>query len=604
MLESPYGSFRRGQRESIEFIRSNLGGVIALKAPTGFGKTLVAVLSHLGAGKVFYTVRTRNEMAPVIRELRAVGAEFTIVFSGRRMCPLLRGSEVPPEDFWFNCKVLRFKGMCTYYNNLDILSGDDVVRVLTRFESTDPHKIVEYISNKFKVCPFFTLTKIVQDIDFVVATYPYLFRDDVYSSAFSDLGLDEFYVIVDEAHNLLNPQTVLSESIDLKTVLTAYDEVSRSGYAEIADYLNNLTNLLKSLRSERLKRIDKNLVLPSKDVIDLISNALLEIKLKAMTRYGDRPLEQLMKLTSPLSRVVKFLSLLDEEHMNVYGISRYDHKELHILPVDYELMLKRLRTAKGVLLMSGTLPPKELLEVVVKGNVSYLDVNNAYGPVFPRESVYYVVYTALTTSYLSRSERMFMEYANLLKEVYARTDKAVLAVYPSYEVLEEVVTYLSSGVDNMVSEGMQTKVDDVRKLILGKVHVLVNAVAGGKIVEGVEFRSEEGRSLINVVVVCGVPYPQPDDYLRDFQRSLATYLGDATAKKVSLDMQAGIKVMQAVGRAVRSEQDRAFVVLADRRYLSRSLREVMNVRYNEVTSSLNRVIQLLSSFNPNKEGLS
>ena len=534
-------------------------------------------------------------MAPVIRELRAVGTEFTIVFSGRRMCPLLRGSDVPPEDFWLNCRLLRFKGMCIYYSNLDRLSSDYVVRILMYSDAVDPHKLIDNISSKLSVCPFYALTKLAEEVDFTIATYPYLFRDDVYSSAFSGLGLDEFYVIIDEAHSLLNPQTVLSESLDLRTVSAAYEEVSKAGYAGIANYLSDLMNLLKNIRSERLKRIDKSEVLPNEDIVNIISDTLLEIKLKLVTKHMDRPSEYFMRLTSPLSRVVKFLSLLTKQYINVYGISHYDSKEFHALPINYEPVLERLKIARGVLLMSGTLPPKELTETVVKDRVNYLDVNEVYGHVFPRENTYYVVYTALTTSYLRRSERMFMEYANLVKEVYRVTDGTVLAVYPSYEVLQDVTTYLS-GVEFLINEDLRTRVGDVRNFVLRNEHVLINAVAGGKVVEGVEFRSEDGRSLIKVVIVCGVPYPQPDDYLRDFQKSLTAYLGDVMSRKVSLDMQAGIKVMQAIGRAIRSEHDKAFIVLADRRYLSHSLREVMGIRYNEVTSSLSRVTHLLKEF--------
>ncbi|MCS7099173.1 MAG: hypothetical protein NZ925_02355, partial [Sulfolobales archaeon] len=114
-MHIPYQSFRRGQREAIEFVRSELGNFVALKAPTGYGKTLVALAGHLGSGRVLYVVRTRNEMAPVVKEARNLGMSFTVVFSGRRMCPLVKGADVPSEDFWLNCRVLRLKNMCPYF---------------------------------------------------------------------------------------------------------------------------------------------------------------------------------------------------------------------------------------------------------------------------------------------------------------------------------------------------------------------------------------------------------------------------------------------------------------------------------------------------------
>ncbi len=593
-MPSPYPSFRKGQRESVEFIRSSLGGLIAFKAPTGYGKTLVAVLSHLGRGRILYAVRTRNEMAPAVREARRVGASFTVVFSGRRMCPVLRGAEVEAEDFWLNCRLLRLKGMCPYYANLRSTSLQEVGEVLARSTLTDPHRLAEAVAKELSVCPFFSLAGLASRVDVAVVTYPYVFDDVVYSSAFQDVGLDEFYLVIDEAHTLLNPQSVISGSVDLTHVRESRRELSEVGYIELSESLRSLEEALSRVTGDRLVRVRKEDVGITPDTSRALEEALYEVRLASLEALAELGTEYLLRLTSPLSKLVKFYSLALEEFTKVYTQATYDSAELHALPVSYEPIRRRLRQAKGVLLMSGTLPPKHILDKVTSTESKYLDVEEAYGRVFPRERVFYAVYSKLTTSYAYRSTRMFMDYAKLVREVYRRCRRAVLAVYPSYEVMREVVVYLSDIRDVYVESG-RSRISEIEEALTREPHTLVNAVAGGKIVEGVEFRDSSGRSMVDTVVVCGVPYPQPDDYLEDLRNSLEEELG-SLAKVVTTDMLAAIRASQAIGRAIRSEEDRAYVVLADRRYLKRELRELMGFTYDRVFTDLEELLRSLSNF--------
>ncbi|MEM4434706.1 MAG: helicase C-terminal domain-containing protein, partial [Sulfolobales archaeon] len=173
-------------------------------------------------------------------------------------------------------------------------------------------------------------------------------------------------------------------------------------------------------------------------------------------------------------------------------------------------------------------------------------------------------------------------------------NRAVLAVYPSYEVMNEVVTYLKDSISIYV-ENEKSRIADIEKLLAVEPHTLINAVAGGKIVEGVEFRDSSGLSLISAVVVCGIPYPTPDDYVEDFREALRSEVGD-TADTLVMDVQASIRVAQAFGRAVRSEKDRAFIVLADRRYLKKGFRELLGLRYDAVFSDLSSLLSRLNDF--------
>ena len=584
-MRFPYERFRRGQKESIIRISKYLGNFIVLKAPTGFGKTIVAILSHSSADNVLYVVRTINEIAPVIRELRRAGIDFTFVYSGRRMCPLLKGSEVDPNDFWINCKVVRNRRLCSFYERLSSVSITDITEVL-KGSSIDPREIVNDLISKLSVCPFFALTRLIPKSHFTIATYPYLFKEDVYRTAFSN-GLDEFYVIIDEAHTILNPQSIYEEELSDVDVNQALREArAYSLGSEVVNFLRDLINVVSKIRSRMLKRLEKAFIYPGEGFLQILEDAIIDIRLKRLKEFLESP-ETIVRISTKLTKVLKFLSTIKDQNFEAYGISDVYGKRIKALPVSYEPIRSRLEVAKGVLMMSGTMPPKLVIDKILGKESQYIDVESDYGEVFPHHHTYYAVYAETTSSYHRRSTYMYSKYAELITKVYdSLTRGIVLTVHPSYQFMNEVVSRIDVKI-NQVVEDPYTSLSEVLSKSLSYDKVIIHAVASGKVTEGIEIIDpRSNKSLINVVIIAGVPYPQPDDYVKDLRRNLVKEFGRELADKLVMDIPAVIKVLQAIGRAVRSERDRAFIVLADRRFLSRELKALLNIRYDLVTTNL------------------
>jgi len=593
-MKFPYKKARKGQLELIEIIRNNLGRKIFLKAPTGFGKTVVALISHATAEKVLYAVRTRNEMSPVIKELRKLGENFTIVFSAARMCPLNPGGEI--HEFWLNCKLLRSRNMCPYYLRLNLVSDEEILKLLKESRTDDPHVLVKELVNSLGVCPFFALTRLVSKVKFTIATYPYIFREDVYETAFEDLSRSEIYLILDEAHTVLNPQLVIDEELNEFDVNKAIREVKNNKLgSEVAGYLKHLSNVIAGIKSSLLKRIPKDLVIPDSTIIMYLEDSL--ISLRAMKLKNIHSISELMSSTTSLSKVVKFIKLLSLPAFKAYGyVSKDGIKTIKALTPQLDYVINIINDFKGALLMSGTLPSEDIIKNVLFSNPLYLNAEEVFGTIFPRHNVFYSVYSGVTSSYRERNEEMYLKYSELIESLIKFVREGVtLIVYPSYKFMKEVIKNVVTEDIPQVAEGYLTSLKDlVEGLKEGKL--VIHAVAGGKLTEGLELRDPSGNSLIKLVISAGVPYPQPDDFMSDFRQNLARKVCLDTAKEFTMHVQAGVKVAQALGRAVRSERDRAFMVLADRRFLSAKIRKALGLNYDLVTSDISNLLKHLRMF--------
>jgi DNA excision repair protein ERCC-2 len=89
------------------------------------------------------------------------------------------------------------------------------------------------------------------------------------------------------------------------------------------------------------------------------------------------------------------------------------------------------------------------------------------------------------------------------------------------------------------------------------------ASIGGSFTEGVDFYD----NLLSAVVVVGLPLSPPSEELDALTSRLADRFGAAKAKLYSQTYPAVARVLQASGRAIRSEKDRAAIILLDERYL-------------------------------------
>jgi len=176
-----------------------------------------------------------------------------------------------------------------------------------------------------------------------------------------------------------------------------------------------------------------------------------------------------------------------------------------------------------------------------------------------------ILIESVTTRYTERTDKMIHKIAKYLTRIWEKSDKVMLVVFPSYEMMLKVIDLINIPKEHIIIESKNTKIGDVIEQVKtngGKVCIC--AVAGGKLTEGIEITDNEGRSLISDIVIVGIPYPKPTEY----QNKLIDRIIGKTGlnKWYILNVKAWVKVRQALGRGIRHPDDHCRWWLLDRRY--------------------------------------
>ncbi|MEM1934808.1 MAG: ATP-dependent DNA helicase [Acidilobaceae archaeon] len=604
----PYDSFRKGQKELSDEIAQGVanGDIVVIRAPTGFGKTAAVIYGLLKAKseRVLYVVRTVNEIDPVVRELKRFEVPFTFLFSARRVCPLLQKHRqevlLNHEDFWRNCSIVRLKGLCPYYEKSSQVDIAEVLKYLFKHQEFHTRQIALDLTKEFGVCPFFSLIKLISSSNVIVATYPYLFEKEIFKEVFYDYDYSDLVVVVDEGHNLLNAQSIVERRVNLEELREAVREIRkhRPEASELASVLERTHNFFVSLANRKwrgLAYVDKNVIAEAIESCELLSDLENEIReellLKALLGSESLAIARLS-----LSKVVRWLKSLKSSENYLFVAYEEGSLQLISTPLDPAVVVKEpLDLSKASIVMSGTLPPLETFKAIVEVTkpIRYIDVEILYGPLVPRSNVLTLVATDVTTLYRERGAHMYSKIARYLVTISRTLPGPKLVVYPSYDVMKSVTDLMPIDLDIIV-ESSSTGLDEVEERVRSSSNVLVNAVAGGKLVEGVEFTDVEGKNVLHIVVVIGVPFPLADDFTEMAIKTLSKRFKSQKDARRGFYLSIAItRVKQALGRAVRSPEDKAVFVLLDYRYFRKDLRELLNIKYDKVVGSPEELEELL-----------
>jgi len=600
----PYDSFRPNQRKLIDFIHSTFVDekIGLVYAPTGLGKTISVLSAHFldPEDKLIVLTRTRSQAKIYSRELKKLKKrlpEITYVFlrSKQELCALARKSKrlskVPYSVFIKICEAFKRRKRCAYYQNS--VSGDgysprliDVAMSLLERGATVRRMLRAGIRNR--LCPYEIARYLSRISNVVVGTYPYIFDETVRENFLASINsvLSELRIVIDEAHNL--PEFILNhhnKKLSTYSLDVAYTQLQKiRGLSEndavietLDSALDILYNLLTNLRRRAIQENPRRMrEVDISDIFVAIDLRNLETLVDASYLvFNENPY-----LSALLLRIYDFVDYYLRRYVDALYITTLQATygprgqqfiyQINLLDPS-EPAMNILQQLKSVVLISGSLHPLEYYRLTLGLNSEPLYYRTEAIIIpnpFPPNNLRVYTDTELSTKYDERTPEMFHKYSERLQIIASEFPKigGILVIFPSYAILNSINELLGSLPRRVLVEEKKTKLSDVIRFLIKNPDGMIFAVAGGKLAEGIDYRYR-GRTLIRMVVIAGLPFPEYNIYLvkrqeyyeRRFQdKNLAVFL-TTIAPMIR-------RVLQASGRLIRSEEDKGVVIVLDKRF--------------------------------------
>jgi len=571
----PHAKPRRHQDEMIAAVESALaaGRHLLVNAPSGIGKTAGALypvvkdaLAH--DRRVFFVTAKNTQQAIAMATLRPMGVSAVQIHAREKMC--INQVYACREEF------------CPFLQNMTLkVQQTGVLERLLGQRLVTPQMAMD-AGRGVSVCPFELALMLAEMTDVIVCDYNYVFDPQVY---FRRFFLDEDYsdavLVIDEAHNLLQ------RAMDYYSPVLRRRQVHEVGRnlrhldpalaRDLRKFLGAIDDVFESLAR---RRGDEYSQLPEEEtsggaekfVIDAPRAHFEDLKAtfnKLTVRYqldkatGGRaiPDDPVEEFFSEFGRYCAVLAMDGEEFSHVFDSS--PGQALQIVCKDpSRLLAERLDGFHSVVAMSATLAPMDFYRQMLGFDAERTDTLSLSSP-FPKENRRIVVVPNVLTTYRARAAN-YGKIADIIEATAQAHRGNYMALFPSYEFLKSVAERLTPGDwELLVQEPRMNEAQ--RQALVASLETteppkLVLAVQGGLFAEGVDFAGEQ---LIGVIVVSPA-LPQVS-----FERELMRrYYDQKYGKGFEFAyLYPGMnRVIQSVGRLIRTETDRGVAVLVCQRF--------------------------------------
>lgn len=587
----PFVNFRKGQRDlaKYSYAIAEKGGILYSEAPTGIGKTISTLFPFAKSfadeenERVFYlTAKNSGKESAfnAVKQMMSSGlnASAILITAKDKIC-YCPGKACNPDE-------------CPYAKGYYTKIRSILTESLKKHNLFSPAQILR-IASKNAICPFELSLDLSLFVDFVICDYNYFFDPMVYLKRFFDETQDKTLVLVDEAHNLVERGRMMYSSsidsrlfkfakkgiknLDHKKIHNAEKRISRL-FNEYSDLSEGIT-IIDELSSTSLNAIQAYLLAATdvnkhhhSFVTDEFSEFFLELnKFSKLYDYYDNTFALYVSKTGKKDTKITLYCLDPSQHLN-----------------------ESLRAVKGAVVFSATLSPSEYYLNMIGGRSEH-PLLSLRSP-FPKENFRLLVAPKLSIKYKDRDASISDVTKYILTLVNSKKGNYFVYV-PSYEYLESLVPYLLGNNFKLLVQEKEMD-DNAKEAFLScfskkpKGSTVGLAVVGGAFSEGIDLVADR---LIGVVIV-GVGLPQIC-FERELIKDYFDKKGESGFNYAYLYPGMN-KVMQAVGRVIRSETDKGIALLIDERFLSNQYRDLFKSEWNnyEVVTSIDDLKYEIENF--------
>ncbi|MBU1536427.1 PD-(D/E)XK nuclease family protein [Myxococcota bacterium] len=563
-LVFPFDTPREGQSQFMARVSETLdvGGQLMAEAPTGTGKT-VSVLFPAVKGirdqnidKIFYlTAKTlgRQVVEDTLDRMRATGMSLRSVSltAKEKLCFNSEVTCEPEECPWAKGHFARING---------------AVEAIHGVEAWD-RELIEMTARDHRVCPFDLSLELASLADVVVCDYNYVYDPRVFLRHLFGDETSRYLFLIDEAHNLVDrAREMYSASLDKQSVLAARKLLKTHDTTcyKLLGHVNSF--LLQQMREvqacEGMFHVDEELPRELLDHMESFCRAF-EVFLEKHRKRKIPEMKALLEFYFLSHNFLQIGEIARREHVTWYEAQKAN-LTVRIFCIDPSRLLReRHQWAYASVLFSATLTPLDYFSQIL-GGLPRLGTLILQSP-FPRENLLLLIHDRIGTSYKKRAN----SYEAIARSVLSLSGERkgnYLVFFPSYKYMSEVaarVRALDPKTKTIIQEPSMS--ERARESFLSQFGhdgdgILAFAVMGGIFGEGIDLR---GERLIGAIIV-GVGLPA----VTGQQNLIREYFDRERGMgfQYAYQFPGFIRVMQSLGRVIRSPDERGVVLLIDERF--------------------------------------
>ena len=397
-----------------------------------------------------------------------------------------------------------------------------------------------------------------------------MFDPTAYLRRYFDTDSTHYLALIDEAHNLVDRSR---EMYSASLMLDTYNTAKKSSRGIKDKKLKNAFNKVKKFfaQFDELEEGNHLFDKPTDEDVKLLHNAFDNIQ-EASKEDHKSITKETTKLLLEINSFLKICELFNERYIYYVNVSNGEIKVTLYCLDSSRFIASICQTIKATTFFSATFSPIEYY-IQMLGGEPHSDPYLILPSPFPKDNLLIMVAPKVSIRYKDR-EASYLDVANYVKSFVSSKIGNYFVYVPSYEYLDKLTSILDLGkeVETFVQGRDMSeieKTDFLRNFQENPEHTRVGfLVIGGAFSEGIDLINDR---LIGAIII-GVGIPRinfESDQIMEYYKNNDLPGYDYAYLNPGMN-----KVMQAVGRVIRSETDRGAILLIDERYTYKNYRSL------------------------------
>lgn len=620
---------RPGQIDMIRECRESLkkNGHHLAAAPTGIGKTAAAIAAALEVAlesaekpHILFLTGRQSQHKIVIDTVRKINSMIEGVKRPIKVVDIIGRESM--------CEVVDVQsGRCLCEQGSSESARGRLKDDVRKFILEYPRHVEEIVdkSKTWGVCAWQTCRSAVKDSDILVCDYNHVFAEQVRENSLPSMGvsLKNCIIIVDEAHNLpdrirmsmervITPIIIRNAAMELEEYMgTLENSAMKNSSASTMQSLEEVQWAFEVIKLLRIKLGDyfrslhsqvsdeEEVIVSAQEFTEKIHQACDEFEGLVGQMKLDRTTEiqplfqksqRLLRLSEILAKVVIDTESEEEEsepdsHRISYifeSIEKFGNTSAFCMVFSPKGKEGKITThlldpgvlsgeifamCSGSILMSGTLYPPQMYADILS-LPKRLTTKTSYKSPFAGERRPVLIAKDVTTRYNERSEVMWNRMRSHIQALIDGSEGHIAVFCPSYRLMDEIIGDVNfKGIKKRVESRDWSK-DDIDKIVAelktersSGNRILLCGVFGARLSEGIDYND----GVLGSVVCIGIPNPPPSVLSNSLKQYIADKFGKENSWRYTVTQPAINSILQAMGRPIRSVEDRALILLLDKR---------------------------------------